>query len=291
MSTEINFWDKIRILVTNRCNYKCPFCHNEGQTTIDGFQMMTYNQLVFIIDSIKAESISEICFSGGEPFLNHDIVKMIQYANDNTDCDISCASNLSLITDQQINELAKTRVKFNIQFPYLDPKLFKQSTGNGQYERIIENVQKVKSAGIAIGLNTVIQSNDVRFIEDMIEFAINNELPLKLLPQIGLQGSENFKDSTFAILRKYSDNCIDKGTGAYRWILRKNNHATTVLYIDAPCFTHDIVKCRQYGEVRILPSLRIQTCLLKEATLNHYGNDKNKFINDLRLAWNNFRTC
>lgn len=24
-------WNKFRILVTNRCNYHCPFCHNEGQ--------------------------------------------------------------------------------------------------------------------------------------------------------------------------------------------------------------------------------------------------------------------
>ena len=24
-------WTKYRVLVTNKCNYRCPFCHNEGQ--------------------------------------------------------------------------------------------------------------------------------------------------------------------------------------------------------------------------------------------------------------------
>ena len=28
-------WDKLRVLVTNRCNYCCPFCHNEGQEKCD----------------------------------------------------------------------------------------------------------------------------------------------------------------------------------------------------------------------------------------------------------------
>lgn len=49
---------------------------------------------------------------------------MIVYANNHMSCDISCATNLSLITDEQIVCLSKTRLKFNIQFPFVSDNSF-----------------------------------------------------------------------------------------------------------------------------------------------------------------------
>lgn len=55
----------------------------------------------------------------------------------------------------------------------------------------------------------------------MIEFAIQNELPLKLLPQIGLEGSDKFKDQIYPILNRYATTICDKGTGATAWNVEK----------------------------------------------------------------------
>ena len=37
-------WDKIRALVTNGCNYRCPFCHNEGQEKGAAVSYMTFDE-------------------------------------------------------------------------------------------------------------------------------------------------------------------------------------------------------------------------------------------------------
>ena len=37
---------------------------------------------------------------------------------------------------------------------------------------------------------------------------------------------------------------IDKNNGALKGYIEKNGKKTTVLYIDAPCFTKDIKQCR-----------------------------------------------
>ena len=63
---------------------------------------MSYDNFKTLIDFVKDQDISELCFSGGEPFLNKDLIRMIRYADDNTASDIGCATNLSLITDTQI---------------------------------------------------------------------------------------------------------------------------------------------------------------------------------------------
>lgn len=248
-------WNKFRILVTNRCNYHCPFCHNEGQDKSIVQEQMTFDDFRSFVDIIANLHISEINFSGGEPLLNPEIVDMILYANNKLTGDISCATNLSLITTNMIEKLANTRLKFNIQFPYINESAFIKSTGNGFLSKIKSNIKAVKEAGIKIGLNTVIQSRKIEAIIEMIEFAIQNELPLKLLPQIGLEGSDKFKDQIYPILNRYATTICDKGTGATAWNVEKNGHRTRVLYIDSPCFSNDIETCRAFGELRILPGM------------------------------------
>lgn len=129
----------------------------------------------------------------------------------------------------------------------------------------MENIRLVRESGLGVGLNSVIQSNSKEDVKEMVEFALKEELPLKLLPQIGLPGSSDFKQFIFPILREYAVSYSDKGTGAIRWLLEKGNHRTSVLYIDSPCFSHDIKRCRNYSEIRILPDFSLQPCILRES--------------------------
>lgn len=286
------YWDKIRILVTNICNYSCPFCHNEGQYKGMPSEDFAFDSLKTLIDYIGDQGLSEICFSGGEPFLNKDIVSMIKYVEDNTNCDISCASNFSIITTNQIEQLKGTRVKFNIQFPYANHLDFQKSSGSGNYEITIANIQKAREAGISIGLNSVIQIIDIPKLKEMICFATENELPLKLLPQIGLNNSCKFKSVVFPILKANAVDYTDKGTGATRWTIRIGTHTTTVLYIDSPCFSKDIETCKRYGEIRIHPNLAIQPCILKEPIEKlQLDMGKEYVLIQFRESWKNLNHC
>jgi cyclic pyranopterin phosphate synthase len=285
-------WDKFRILVTNHCNYRCPFCHNEGQEKAKQVGMMSTNSFKLLIDYVNGENLSEINFSGGEPFLHKDIVDMIIYADKHMACDISCSTNLSLITDEQINRLAKTRLKFNIQFPFISENDFANSTGVGKLYSILDQVKTVKSAGIKIGLNTVIQSVNNEAIEQMIRFALENELSLKFLPQIGLSGSNRFIDSIQPILQKYAVRFVNKGTGALKWMIQNANHQTSVLYINSPCFSQDIATCRNYGEIRIQPDFKLQCCIMKKASEQlRLEKGKEFVINQFEKLWNGFNQC
>lgn len=285
-------WDKLRILVTNRCNYRCPFCHNEGQEK-EGFAgMMSVEKFKQLINYLGGQELSEINFSGGEPFLHKEIVDMIVYVNDHMTCDISCATNLSLITDEQIARLAKTRVKFNIQFPFVSETDFAKSTGTGKLCKVLDRIKNVKSTGIKIGLNTVIQSANSDTIEQMAMFALENELPLKLLPQIGLKGSDRFIDDILPILKKYAVEFVNKGTGALRWTIRNGNLQTSVLYINSPCFTQDIKTCRNYGEIRIHPDFMLQCCIMKRANERLCLEKGKEFVFDqFERLWNDFNHC
>lgn len=284
-------WDKIRILVVNRCNYRCQFCHNEGQEHNGTASFMSFENFKELLNILSNQPISEINFSGGEPFLNAQIVDMIEYACTKMSCDVTCATNMSQITDEQIERLSHTRVKLNIQFPYADEERFATSTGTGNINRVLDSIYRAKSKGVEIGLNSVIQSPDIDATRRTILFAIEHELPLKLLPQIGLDGSDSFKDFVYPILEQYNGTWINKGTGAIRWNVSYNSHKTTVLYIDSPCFQKDIHRCKQYGELRILPDFRVQTCILQRASEKLNLGDSKSVIYKLQDLWKNFNHC
>lgn len=285
-------WNKFRILVTNHCNYRCPFCHNEGQNKSVDQGQMTFDDFKNFVDIIANLHISEINFSGGEPFLNPKIVDMILYADNKLTGDISCATNLSLLTPNMIERLANTRLKFNVQFPYINEAAFIKSTRNGSIGKIQSNIKAVKEAGIKIGLNTVIQSRQLEPVIEMIDFAIQNELPLKLLPQIGLEGSDKFKDQIYPILDIYAISKYDKGTGATAWNVEKYGQRTRVLYIDSPCFSSDIQTCRSFGELRILPGMYAQPCILKEPEIRLDLSKGDEYtLNQLAQLWNDFTIC
>ena len=292
MKKERTFWNKLRILVTNRCNYSCSYCHNEGQEKNVKANDMKLNDLIRIVDYINGQDISEIHFSGGEPFLNKEIVEMIEYVDKTTNWGIGCATNLSRITKEQIFRLAKTRVKFNIQFPYANSKMFHYSTGNSNYNYILEQIYNVKRAGIRIGLNTVVQSNDLQNIKNIIDFAIEHQLSVKFLPELGLKGSDKFKETIYPLLKDLSCDVTDKGTGALRWIIEKDGKRIVVLYIDSPCFNNDISECREFGELRIHPDMSLQPCIFKEPKLKlNLEEGKDKITEKLIYLWNDFKHC
>lgn len=285
-------WDKIRALVTNGCNYRCPFCHNEGQEKDMKTVYMKLEDLKMLVNFLKLYPISEFVISGGEPFLHPDIAEMLRYACDNLTCDVSCATNLSRIKDTDIARLANTRVKFNIQFPFTDGIRFKKSTGNGNLSTILSNIEKVRKAGLRVGLNTVIQSLDIDLVEDMIRFAASHHLPLKLLPQIGGEYSFEYKEWVFPLIRKYALSERNKGTGAIRWEISVAGDSTSVLYIDSPCFARDIKTCKQFAELRIHPGLFMQSCIEKSLSEHLDFSLGDAYVaNQLLQEWNNFKQC
>ena len=206
---------------------------------------------------------------------------------------ISCASNLSLITKEQVQKLVGIPLKFNIQFPYTESEKFHRSTGNGFIDKIITNIRMIRNAGLDVGLNCVIQNDLVEDVRQMVEFALQEELPLKLLPQIGLPKSSDFKNFVFPILNEYAVSCNDKGTGAIRWLLKKGDKQVSVLYIDSPCLTHDMIRCRNYSEIRILPDMSLQPCIQRPLEIKRLDltQGKESIKKQFREAWKNLKNC
>lgn len=69
----------IEISLTAKCNFNCDFCFNRGTL---GRGAMSFEDFKIIIDGLQKAGLRgvPVCLGGGEPFLNPDAHKMVQYA-------------------------------------------------------------------------------------------------------------------------------------------------------------------------------------------------------------------
>lgn len=294
---DLKFWRILRVLTTNTCNYDCTFCHNEGQERKQiKKQLLKFNDYKVILDSFIDSQLQEVQFSGGEPFINSDLLKMILYTNDKTSLDIGCATNASFLNEDIVKQLSKTRIKLNIQFPSIERVEFKRITKTGEFDLIMDTLYLLKRYKVDFGINHVVTQSNWEHVFSTINFALIHEIPLKLLPDLSDKNIINRKDEVLRYLDSISVKRIDKGTGAIKWWVRSSNfQETQVIYIDSPCFYLDFNLCKNFAEIRLLPNKKLQSCIKKGVIteLDFEINEKNRVLirNKFQEAWNSFISC
>ena len=140
---EIN--KSLRISLTESCNYKCFFCHEEGLNMNKRRSPKSKEEVYELIDTGLKNGYRDLTFTGGEPLIKKkDILWYFKKLDENKVYpDITIVTNGLLIDDELLDYIFnyKGRFKFNISLHSLNPE---------DYERIIcvtknLNVQKVES--------------------------------------------------------------------------------------------------------------------------------------------------
>ena len=129
--------------VTNRCNLSCPTCQLGTDQAYKGYNKgdITFEQFKKIVDQIP--SLIYVTLQGvGEPLLNKDIIKMIQYC---TDKGISTYINTNgtILTETKSRELVEAGLgNLSISINSFDEKIFSETRSGASITKVTENVKK-----------------------------------------------------------------------------------------------------------------------------------------------------
>lgn len=293
---DVAYWKIIRVLTSDTCNFNCVFCHNEGQQIKSKKTFLSLYQFTKVILALKERPIREIQFSGGEPFLNADTIEMIEWAHENTDYDIGCATNLSLLEESLITRLSKTRVTLNIQFPSNNILDYNKITRSYEGVNVIDKLFLLKKLNIEFKLNFVWLKEDIKPLSNILNFCFENCFGLKILPFISDRTIRSNQYRIVAIeylVPRFGQPKIKAG-GALRWEIKKGNEQFVIKYVDSPCFDKNILKCKDYAEIRLLPNLKLQSCLLKSGNIDISEdelNSKEGICKKVDLLWESFTNC
>ncbi len=133
---------KITIESGNICNLSCPLCPTGQKDVSAGKGLLPLADFKRIVDEIGKNLILIRLYNWGEPLLNKDLIKMVDYANDNKIA-VKISTNLSLpITDDQ----AKIIINANLQKIYISCDGASSDTYpvyhvDGDFDRVMSNMR------------------------------------------------------------------------------------------------------------------------------------------------------
>jgi cyclic pyranopterin phosphate synthase len=200
--------ESLRLLVTAECNYRCFFCHLEGDPlgapARPGFKppVMTPEDYSIVAEAAWMIGIRGFKVTGGEPLIRMDIVDIIgALASSAPGSDISMTTNGMLLEAlaQRLADAGLRRV--NVSIHSLRRDRYRFITGVDGLDRAIRGVRAAVDAGLRVKVNALILKGvNEDEVFDLIEFSRSVGATLQLIELIPVgMGAKLLKTHRFPL--------------------------------------------------------------------------------------------
>ncbi|MGM0372010.1 MAG: radical SAM protein, partial [Halobacteriota archaeon] len=93
----------VRVSLTDRCNFDCVYCHNEGLGDTRGpmdpqGEEMSADEVIRFLEVVREYGVEKVKFTGGEPMLREDLEEIIRRVPDGMEA--SLTTNGSFLPDR-----------------------------------------------------------------------------------------------------------------------------------------------------------------------------------------------
>ncbi len=148
----------LRLSVTDRCDLACVYCmppSGEEEHALRK-ELLTFEELARVVRVLSRMGIRRVRFTGGEPLVRKDFVRLVQLVSETTD-----VKQLALTTNaMRLAPLAKPLHDaglraVNVSLDSLDPERFARLTRGGDLERVIAGIDAALTLGWTVKLNVV----------------------------------------------------------------------------------------------------------------------------------------
>jgi len=176
----------VRVSLTDRCNFDCVYCHNEGLGDTRGPMAprdheMSTDDVVRFLEVAREFDVDAVKFTGGEPLLRQDVEEIIRRTPDGME--VSMTTNGTMLPDRAADLVDAGLDRVNISQDALDRETFKQVTQAAAYDAVMEGVDAALDAGLApVKLNMVVFEQTAGYVPEMVDHVAENEgLRLQLI--------------------------------------------------------------------------------------------------------------
>jgi cyclic pyranopterin phosphate synthase len=262
----------LRISITQRCNFRCDYCHKEGEGCSRGIsEEMTVDEIVRIARIAISLDISRIKLTGGEPLMRKDLCNIVKgIAAISGLKDLSLTTNGSLLAFEA-EKLQKCGLKrLNISLPTLNPQKYHKLT-DGTLDNAIEGVKAAVGVGLnPVKLNMVILNGiNVDDVPEMMDFASQTGTILQLIELDPVNVTDDYFGTYHKFLDAYEEMLRQK---AIKTVTRRFMHNRHVYHL--PCVTVEVVHPTENGDfcahctrLRVTSNGMLKTCLMRNDNL------------------------
>jgi 12,18-didecarboxysiroheme deacetylase len=217
---------------TRACNLRCVHCYASALAQSDERELTT-EQGYDLIEDLAAYGVPVILFSGGEPLLKRDILKLARFAADRGIRAV-LSTNGTLIDEQTADQLRDARVAYaGISIDGLEKVNDRFRGVKGAFKAALNGIRNCQKAGLKVGLRftmSKLNAGQVPGIFDLIEDMDIERACFYHLVYSGRGSTLRDQDLSHEDTRRIVDYIMDRtkamhDRGHQKEILTVDNHA------------------------------------------------------------------
>jgi GTP 3',8-cyclase len=264
-------WKILRLLITDKCNYSCEFCHLEGQEkkARPGHSLELQELFQVVAESYKY-GVREIQISGGEPVLSKNFIPLLQNLGQYSDLDIGFATNGSRLDIETIGIIKDNFVSVNINMPSANSTRYTLLTGGGNLSKVLNTIRLLMDENIPICLNTVLMPGLREDCISAIDLAKKLGLKIKILPQLFTDVVAIQKETEWFMSYATTIGTPIEATNPQRlrWEYDVRGFTNEIHLLQNPCNLNQCDLCLDYGEIRLQPDGALMPCIKENKKTN-----------------------
>ncbi len=147
------------------CNLRCSFCLEGSQPGDTRLAIMKYDDVVPFVDEAVALGVQQFSFTGGEPFLARDLIRILAYV-----CERRPAMVLTNGTDPLLRRFAQLEplrrapnpVRFRISIDHPDAAQHDAERGAGNFAKAFQALSRLHDAGFGVSVARLMAPDEDR---------------------------------------------------------------------------------------------------------------------------------
>ena len=145
------------------CNLRCPFCFEGSKPGDNRINFLTFEDVKPLIQESLDLGVEKFSFTGGEPFVNPDMVPILSYALSFRPCLVLTNATEPLMNKTQEVLPLKDKpnsLNFRVSLDHPDEKNHDEARGKGNFRRSLLTLSRLHKSGFAISIARLIQQGE-----------------------------------------------------------------------------------------------------------------------------------
>jgi len=153
---------KCHIELTDNCNFRCRMCYMGSEIQKTTHHALKAGEFRKILDLLEKDGVIELTLTGGEPFLNPDILEILAMLRGKNFFTV-INTNGSVLSEKILKELLEVRVcSMEISVYGFSEEVYERITGRREFAKVLENIKKFTDAGLPLRLKYTLQRDNMQ---------------------------------------------------------------------------------------------------------------------------------
>jgi cyclic pyranopterin phosphate synthase len=268
----------VRMSITDRCDFRCVYCMDEEMTFMPREQLLTLEEIAFLIRAFCELGVEKVRITGGEPLVRRNVDWLFgqlgQLKQTTSLKELNVTTNGSQLVKYAQGMKDEGVDRINISLDSLKADKFKALTRVGELSTVLAGIEAAKQAGFKkIKLNAVIMKgrNDDEIV-DLAQFAIDNGLDISYIEEMPLGQVSHEREESYcssdevlaALQTAFTLESSNANTGGPSRYYTVSGSSSKIGFISP----HSHNFCESCNRVRVTTEGRLLLCLGQEHSMD-----------------------